>query len=235
MRRLVWSRDPVETNRKLTAVQGQYRIRKDPGAHYCVLHRSPGSETLELSEWCDIGETNTLDNAQALAQAHADRDRTEISTDAQAPALAAKPRRYIPSLTLLHSQALDVWAVTLADTNLGDDDDDDTSAIYFFSTKELAERYINMMSPVDDDDDYDDDDDEPVARADVKVAWSSGRTASWLASAEWREWWSGDRSLWSGQPFQSIRSHPHDKQDRNRTVATDHAAGAPVRSQTMAD
>jgi hypothetical protein len=67
-----------------------------------------------------------------------------------------KPRRHIPWLTLLHSQALDVWAVTLADTNLGDDDDDDRPPIYFFSTKEKAEAYISMMSS-----DWDDDDDEP--------------------------------------------------------------------------
>jgi hypothetical protein len=87
--------------------------------------------------------------------------RTEMSTEAQAqPALAAKPRRYIPWLTLLHSQTLDVWAVTLADTNLGDDDDDDRPPVYFFSTKEKAEAYIGMMSPCDDDYD-DDDDDEP--------------------------------------------------------------------------
>ena len=117
-------------------------------------------KTTEELSLCQVGETSTLESAQALAQTHADRDRTKISTDAQAPALAAKLRRYIPPLTLLHSQALDLWAVTLADTNLGDDDDDDRPPVYFFSTKEKAERYISMMSPIADDND--DDDDEPA-------------------------------------------------------------------------
>ena len=86
-----------------------------------------------------------------------------MPTETQAPALAAKPRRYIPPLTLLHSQALDVWAVTLADTNLGDDDDDDRLPVYFFSSKEKAEAYIGMMTPTDDDDDDDEPDPEFVA------------------------------------------------------------------------
>jgi hypothetical protein len=80
-----------------------------------------------------------------------------MSTEAQAPAPAAKLRRLIPSLTLLHSQALDVWAVTLADTNLGEDDDDERVPVYFFSSKEKAERYIDRMSWDDDDDTTDED------------------------------------------------------------------------------
>lgn len=84
-----------------------------------------------------------------------------MSTEAQVPAPGAKPRRYIPALTLLHSQELDLWAVTLADTNLGDDDDDDRLPVYFFSTKEKAEAYIGMMSLTDDD--YADNDDEEAA------------------------------------------------------------------------
>jgi hypothetical protein len=85
-----------------------------------------------------------------------------MSTEAQAPAPAAKPRRHVPELTLLHSQELDLWAVTLARTALGDDDDDDEVPVYFFSSKEKAEAYIGMMSPTDDDDD-DEPDPEVVA------------------------------------------------------------------------
>jgi hypothetical protein len=85
-----------------------------------------------------------------------------MSTEAQAPAPAAKPRRHVPELTLLHSQELDLWAVTLASTALGDDDEDERVPIYFFSSKELAARYISMMS-WDDDDDDDEPDSEFVA------------------------------------------------------------------------
>ena len=73
-RRLVWSRAYPVTAGKLNDVRGQYRIWKDPGNHFRVLHVSLCSATGELSD-CVIGETDTLDNAKTIAQAHADQGR----------------------------------------------------------------------------------------------------------------------------------------------------------------
>jgi hypothetical protein len=70
---LRWSRNPSPyTADKPEAVRGQYRIWQDPGNFFRVLHVSRISKTGELSE-CPIGETDTLDNAKAIAQAHADQ------------------------------------------------------------------------------------------------------------------------------------------------------------------
>lgn len=86
-----------------------------------------------------------------------------MATETQAPALAAKPRRNVPWLTLFHSQAEDVWAVSSEMILLGADADDARIEIVCFSTKEEAEAYIAQFAADDDDDDDDEPDFEVVA------------------------------------------------------------------------
>jgi hypothetical protein len=86
-----------------------------------------------------------------------------MSTEAQAPALAAKPRRNIPWLTLLHSQVFDVWAVSSEMTLLGAGADDARIEVVCFGTKQEAEEYIARFTADDDDDDDDEPDSEFVA------------------------------------------------------------------------
>ena len=73
---LRWSLDinPCKAG-KPDAATGQYRIWKDPGQHFRVMHRSRRSETGAPSEWKDIGEADTLDRAKAIAQAHAEPEK----------------------------------------------------------------------------------------------------------------------------------------------------------------
>jgi hypothetical protein len=77
---LVWKIDRfyagLHTARKLNAGRGQYRIWKDPGSHFRVLHVIRISKTGELSAHT-IGEADTLDQAKTIAQAHAAQGRKE--------------------------------------------------------------------------------------------------------------------------------------------------------------
>jgi hypothetical protein len=88
-------------------------------------------------------------------------------TETQAPALAAKPRRNVPWLTLFHSQIFDVWAVTTEMILLGADADDARIEIVCFDTKHEAEAYIAQVA-ADDDDDDDDDEPSPEAVAEIE-------------------------------------------------------------------
>jgi hypothetical protein len=65
-----------------------------------------------------------------------------------------KPRRNIPWLTLLHSQAEDVWAVSSEMILLfGADADDARIEVVCFGTKQEAEAYIAQFTADDDDED----------------------------------------------------------------------------------
>jgi hypothetical protein len=96
--------------------------------------------------------------------------RTEMSTEAQAPALATKPRRNVPWLTLFHSQAEDVWAVSSEMILLGADADDARIEVVCFGTKQKAEEYIARFATDDDDDDDDEPDSEFVAELEKLLA-----------------------------------------------------------------
>jgi hypothetical protein len=72
---LRWSRNPNPyTAGKPDTPQGQLRIWQDPGNHFRVLHLRRNSKTREPSERF-LGDADTLDQAKAIAQAHADRGR----------------------------------------------------------------------------------------------------------------------------------------------------------------
>ena len=77
-RALLWKTDKFSYDvcaaRKPNAVRGQYRIFRDSG-RYAVWHRKLNSVNGEMPERL-VGNADTLEQAQALAQADDDRCRT---------------------------------------------------------------------------------------------------------------------------------------------------------------